>query len=76
MSLIKRFKTPYLEIERGGGRSGVLQAYILFEFKCSCGKAEINCPCIKEKKNISGKSIEESEILKLPIYGKTIIYEY
>ena len=72
----KKFGTPYLEVEYGGGSARVFHGYLVFEFICSCEKKEINCECIKNKKKISRNSIEEFNKLNLSIYGERIIENY
>jgi hypothetical protein len=62
----KKFGTAYCSVDRGG----ISGAYELYEFKCSCGKPEINCDCIKNKKFIGQKTSEEFKKLNLPTYGE------
>ncbi len=74
-SSTKKFGTPYLCVMRGGGHIDVSGGYSLFEFRCSCGKAEINCPCIRSKKWVADKTSVQFKELNLPEHGERIIIE-
>ena len=75
MSFInKKFGTPYMCVERGGGHVSSSNGFVIFEFNCFCGKPEINCVCIKNKKWVSDKTSEEFGKLNLPTHGEKIFY--
>ncbi len=70
--ITKKFGTFYMDREFGNNVARVTDGYIIFEFKCSCGRTDLNCECIKNKKWVLTKTRKEFEEMGLPEYGENI----